>query len=289
MLFIVFLLVSLTLTVSNMLIPQAMAQETYEVKIQDLAFDPEDLTIRPGDTVEWNNTDPVVCTLWFVNQADNTTYLLSEPISPDTTWTHTFNEIVNLKYYDFDRLWITGFLNVGIHDIAVINLTVSTPRIANQPVYINATVENQGDYTETFDVSAYYTIISDPLIGTQPVTDLLPGENKTLTFEWTPSLIGRYKILANTTEIHTDFDPNDNTRTIIIVVSDSESQTNQSVNSLHAIAFLSTLFAAAMIGPEFRRNKKSSQLHMLHCFNRHNSSTNRANPWQDWITRQKIK
>ena len=286
----VVLLLSLTLTMSNTLIPQAKAQETHNITIQDFAFIPQNLTIKAGHTVEWNNTDPVIHTLWFVNQTDESTYLLSDPINPNTTWTHTFTEVVDLQYYDFERLWITGFLNVGIHDITITDLAASTPRVVDELIYINATVENQGDYTETFDVSAYYTRISDPLIGTQPVADLLPGENRTLTFEWTPSLIGRYEILANTTEIPDDFDPTDNTRTTTIYVGNgSGNPKSESINGSHVAVFLSALFAAVMIIPEFRKNNKRSQLNMPAVVLKHNLSNNRANPWQEWMRRQKIK
>ncbi len=103
------------------------------------------------------------------------------------------------------------------HDVAVIDLTASpTKPSPGQLVSINVTVENQGDYTETFDVSVYYTLMFDPLIGTQTVTDLLPGENRTLTFEWLPPRGWRIEIRAEAILID-DTDPADNTRTIYIL------------------------------------------------------------------------
>jgi hypothetical protein len=43
------------------------------------------------------------------------------------------------------------------HDIAVVNVTASKTIVGrNYPMSITVTVENQGDYTETFNVTAYY-------------------------------------------------------------------------------------------------------------------------------------
>jgi len=104
------LLFSLPLSAS--LIREATAQTTHEVKIAGFTFAPQSLTINLGDCVVWNNTDPLIHYLWFVFVANRSTYLLSPPIIPDTTWSHTFNEPVELQYYSFDKLWITGFINV---------------------------------------------------------------------------------------------------------------------------------------------------------------------------------
>lgn len=85
---------------------------TSTVNILGLAFSPQNITIENGDTVSWTNNDPVVYTLWFTNASDGSTYLLSPPIDPGSTWTHTFPSQANLNVYDFDRLFITGHLNV---------------------------------------------------------------------------------------------------------------------------------------------------------------------------------
>jgi plastocyanin len=83
---------------------------TMSINIQNFAFSPQNVTIQTGDSVTWVNNDPVIYTLWFTNASGGSTYLLSQPISPGTTWTHTFPDKVRLSYYDFDRLYITGQL-----------------------------------------------------------------------------------------------------------------------------------------------------------------------------------
>jgi len=54
------------------------------------------------------------------------------------------------------------------------------------PIDINVTVKNEGDYSESFNVTAY---CNETAIGMKNVT-LAPGENKTLTFTWRPYLPG---------------------------------------------------------------------------------------------------
>ena len=188
---VIFLIV--TTPLSSQFIPTANAQTTHEVKISDFAFVPQNLTITSGDAIMWNNIDPVIHTLWFVYVANGSTYLLSDPISPDTTWTYTFDEAAELQYYSFDKLWITGFINVTAeaHYVAVTHVeTFKTVCgkyfhpinivFQNYSVSINATVENQGDYTETFDVTAKY---DGNTIGTVEI--ILTAHNSTyVTFTW---------------------------------------------------------------------------------------------------------
>lgn len=85
---------------------------TTNVSIQALAFSPQHTTITSGQTVNWTNNDPVSHTLWFINSTDGSTFLLSPPISPGSTWAHAFTSVGNLNYYDFDRLWINATITV---------------------------------------------------------------------------------------------------------------------------------------------------------------------------------
>ena len=104
---------------------------------------------------------------------------------------------------------IDGYFYTVVRDVAVINLAASATTV-------NVTVENQGNhYTETFDVSIYYTLLTDPLIGTQTVT-LAPGENATLVFAWTAPTYGRYEIRAEASIVHGELDITDNVRIIIV-------------------------------------------------------------------------
>ncbi|MDI6904744.1 MAG: cohesin domain-containing protein [Candidatus Bathyarchaeia archaeon] len=111
---------------------------------------------------------------------------------------------------------IDGYYYTLVRDVAVINLVASATTV-------NVTVENQGNqYTETFNVSTYYTLLTDPLIGTQTVT-LEPGANATLVFTWTPPTCGRYEIHAEASIVPGEVDTTDNVRTLIIYISGGSS------------------------------------------------------------------
>ena len=81
-----------------------------------------------------------------------------------------------------------------VHDVAVIDVTHVLPygATATYPtgwwVNISVTVRNEGDFSETFNVTVY---ANTTVIDMETVTSLAPGENTTLTFIWTvpdPSL-----------------------------------------------------------------------------------------------------
>jgi serine protease AprX len=66
-----------------------------------------------------------------------------------------------------------------VHDVSVIK-AVPSKTVASGNVTINVTVTNQGDYTETFNVTAYANTTT---LGTVQTT-LTSGSNATLTFIW---------------------------------------------------------------------------------------------------------
>jgi len=207
--------ISLTICLSllALLIGEAAAPTTYEVKITGFAFVPQNLTINTGDTVTWNNTDPVIHTLWFVHVANGSTYLLSDPVLPDSTWSYTFHEPVELQYYDLDRLWITGFITVqaGVHDVAIIDVAPWKTIIGQGfNCSVNVTAINEGDFTETFDVSLK---ANTTVVGIQTVNNLPSGTSTNLTFIWdtTGYVIGNYTISAYATPVLGEIDTADNT------------------------------------------------------------------------------
>jgi plastocyanin len=98
----------------TMLIQKTFAYSTRLHMITGFAFTPANVTIFRGDKIVWTNNDPVIHTLWFVKISDGSTYLLSDPILPGASWTHNFTEKVNLQYYSFGRLWISGMITVRL-------------------------------------------------------------------------------------------------------------------------------------------------------------------------------
>ena len=96
-----------------------------------------------------------------------------------------------------------------IHDVAVINVH-SWFNWVYQGDYdpINVTIENQGDFIETVNVTAYYDGVQ---AAPMKQTTLNPGERKTLTFFWSTAGVppGFYTVSADAV-IPIDDDPADN-------------------------------------------------------------------------------
>jgi PKD repeat protein len=143
-----------------------------------------------------------------------------------------------------------------LHDVAIISLIASPVRATlGEPISIDVTVENQGNYTEVFRVNLYYTRISDPLIGSKKIT-LTAGASTTLTLRWTPNMTGRYKIRAEANAVPNEFDIADNTRTVIIHIIQSTEQNTQSHSDESVRDYIVTLIlaflAALTMIPKFR-------------------------------------
>jgi len=104
---------------------------------------------------------------------------------------------------------IGGFFRYG-HDVAVRNVIAYPTRVSvGEPVFINVTVKNEGNETETFDVTAYY---DNATIGTQPVTSLTPGNETTLTIAWDTTDVSNdtYTISANASLLEWEIDTDNN-------------------------------------------------------------------------------
>ena len=138
----------------------------------------------------------------------------------------TSSPISNRSFYRLSGQsgWVLGTCNYAIRavvmptvdDVAVINLVHSKtgclpmPTVGqNYNLSICVTVENQGDFEETFNLTAYAnTTVIDELQVT-----LTFGENKTLTFTWntTGFAYGNYTIWAYAWPVQNETDEEDNT------------------------------------------------------------------------------
>jgi len=194
--------------------------------------------------------------------------------------------LVSSSEQPIEHTAIDGYYYTSVHDVAVINLAASESSV-------NVTVENQGTHTETFNVSTYYTRLTDPMIGTQTVT-LEPGANITLAFTWTPPAYGRYKILAEASIVEGETDTDDNVRTIIIYVgyggSNTESHKSESLNGYHVAVFILALFMPVMI-LTFRKNREISLFDIPATALKqslYDNPPNHLDTWQEWTRRQPI-
>jgi plastocyanin len=72
-------------------IVDASAPAVVQVTIRNMKFDPPNLEVKKGDTVEWKNDDITPHT------ATSATFD-SASIAPETSWRHSFTEVGNFPY-----------------------------------------------------------------------------------------------------------------------------------------------------------------------------------------------
>lgn len=94
------------------------------------------------------------------------------------------------------------------HDVAITAVTLSKTIVGQgYNLRINATATNVGDYTETFNVTAYADSATRPIqhliIGIKTVPPLAPGASYILSYSWntTNMAIGNYTILLSATPV----------------------------------------------------------------------------------------
>ena len=152
---------------------------------------------------------------WDFGDDDTTT-------TPNHAITHTYASEgtynVNLTVTDSEGLTgsVQQAIGVGValvHDIALINVTCSSnSTYSGSTLKLNVTAENQGDYWETFNVTAYY---NGDTIETRTITSLPPKTATTINFTWdtTGVPIGTYTISANASVVPGETETADNTFT----------------------------------------------------------------------------
>ncbi len=125
--------------------------------------------------------------------------------------------------YPIPHVAVDGyFSNVDInHEIAVTNVTAfPTSVLVGESVSINATVKNEGDVAETFNVKAYHNYTEPEWSeispnGTVTVNDLAPGNSETVSFTWISSTIHKgnfFIIKVEVPPIPGETDKTDNTK-----------------------------------------------------------------------------
>ena len=112
-----------------------------------------------------------------------------------------------------DNTYTDGWVAVILKDdLAVINVTPSKSRVVqNSTLLINVTVENKGNFTETFNVTVY---ANTTLIGTQTGITLTSRNSTTLVFTWNTTGFARGDYLISAVAVlPVDNDPSDNVYT----------------------------------------------------------------------------
>ncbi|MHA1710684.1 MAG: PKD domain-containing protein [Candidatus Freyarchaeota archaeon] len=148
-----------------------------------------------------------------------------EGVTAEHTYLQEGAYTVVLTISDDDGLTDTVAVDITVfkasHDIAIVGITTSpsgwAPVPQGDPVYINVTVENRGDFYETFDVSVYADrnmgIVGDEIVvGKQRVYNLPPGASWVLELIWDTTGVpyGTYRFSAEADTVPNELNVDNN-------------------------------------------------------------------------------
>lgn len=144
---------------------------------------------------------------------------------------------------------------VSPHDITVTNVTMPKTVVGQGiPLNFNVTITNQGELTETFNVTAY---ANTTIIATLSNITLTSGNSTTLTFTWNTTGVayGNYTISATATIIPGETDKADNTYTdgTVLVTIAGDVNGDGIVNVLDLTA-LGKAFGSTLTSPNWNAN-----------------------------------
>jgi PKD repeat protein len=143
-------------------------------------------------TILWNTTD-------FSGTGVYTLSVNASIIS--FTPPNIYESVPGLEQNLTNNVFTDGEVNIGFHDITVTDVACNCTEVDfGDIVAINVTVANEGDFTETFDVTAYY---GDVAIDIQTGIGLDEGAETMLTFYWNTTYVagGTYPIKAEATPV----------------------------------------------------------------------------------------
>ena len=102
-----------------------------------------------------------------------------------------------------------------IHDIAVVGIMYSATKVyVGKIVNIRVNVQNQGSFTETFNVTCKYELGgTEHVIGNMTVSNLASQASTSIVFSWTTTEITVHTISAYATILPSETDTSDNTMT----------------------------------------------------------------------------
>jgi len=159
---------------------------------------------------------------------------------------------------------------LGIHDIAVTNLTTCKdgckPMLTlfrGYTAHMNVTVANQGNFTESFNVTAY---ANTTVIGTQIVLGLGPSNQTIVTFVWNASgyAVANYTLNAYATPVLGETDTADNSYTDgiikVVIVGDINGDNKVDIKDVSSVA---KAFGTSMGQPGYTPNGDATDDHKI--------------------------
>jgi len=148
----------------------------------------------------------------------------------------------------------------AIHDVAVTNVTTSKTIVGQGYLLrINVTVENQGDVTESFNVTVFYneTAITLPNGKNHTTITLASLNSTTITLTWntTGTTHGNYTISAYATPVLGETDTTDNTFTYgIITVTILGDVDGDFDVDIYDVVKITSIYGSKKSDPEFNPN-----------------------------------
>jgi len=161
-----------------------------------------------GISDDWNVSYPVGGNYW----SDYTGVdLYSGPYQNEPGWDGIGDTPYTIDGDSEDRYpLMEPYIYIPTHNVAISDVKPSETAVpCGASVEIKATVENQGDFLETFNVTAYANTTA---IGTQTLANVAPYASMTITFTWntTDANLGKYLINANATTVPGETNTEDN-------------------------------------------------------------------------------
>jgi len=146
---------------------------------------------------------------------DNTAKVLAD-VEVNYTFSNigNFNVTLNVSDYsgnwDTDQMWVNVTETKLIRDVAITSVKpFPTTVTTGDSLLINITVANQGNMSETFNVTVYY---DSSVVGTKSGISLASGADDTLRFNWNTTGVpgGNYTIKAVASIVAGETDTSDN-------------------------------------------------------------------------------
>jgi thermitase len=189
-------------------------------KLPVASFTHSPLFPKPAETVTFNASGStpdggtIISYTWQFGDQNTTT--TTDPI---ITHAYGLSGLYNVTLTITDSAGLTDstwrMIYVMRRDVAVVDVTPYANYVyVGRAIAVNVTVTNNGELSETFDVTLYYNVTLGEAIGTKTVMDLLPGEYRTLTLLWNTTGIKpcrNYTMTAYATPVFAETNTADNT------------------------------------------------------------------------------
>jgi len=235
----------------------ATIQEDYEITPPTIeVFSPQNLTYTNNSvplTFTVDDYSPISWIGYSLDSQPNTT-ITGNTIMNVEEGSHYLAVYANDTFGNMGSSQIVYFtVRTGISDIAVTHIVGSKAVIGqNYSLFINVTVENQGEYTETFNVTLYANTTS---IATQTIT-LTSGNSTTITFTWntTGFVNGNYTISATADTVPGERDTTDNTLYNWIIITIPSDLNGDFTVDIYDAILLSSAFGSEPGSPNWNPN-----------------------------------